>query len=71
MTLGGRDRWKAGRPTELKLKQEPVMKPAFLIILLATVILSSFAGATEDGGKAWWPQFRGPHSSGLGEGRPR
>jgi outer membrane protein assembly factor BamB len=22
------------------------------------------------GGKVWWPQFRGPNSSGLGEGRP-
>src|SRR5262245_18071759 len=41
-----------------------------LIILLATVVLSSFAGAAQNRGKAWWPQFRGPDSSGLGEGAP-
>jgi outer membrane protein assembly factor BamB len=37
---------------------------------LSTIMLSSFAGAPQDSGKAWWPQFRGPNSSGLGEGRP-
>src|SRR5437867_12725440 len=36
---------------------------------LATVVLSSLAGAAENG-KVWWPQFRGPNSSGVGEGRP-
>jgi outer membrane protein assembly factor BamB len=40
------------------------------ITLLSTIILSSFAGATENSGKVWWPQFRGPNASGLGEGRP-
>ena len=40
------------------------------ITVLATVVVSSFAGAAEKGGKAWWPQFRGPNSSGVGEGRP-
>ncbi len=40
------------------------------IILLATVVLSTFAGVAEKGGKASWPQFRGPNSSGVGEGRP-
>src|SRR5437867_2898469 len=39
------------------------------ITLLATVVLSSLAGAAENG-KVWWPQFRGPNSSGVGEGRP-
>src|SRR5579864_9516245 len=34
------------------------------MILTATVVLSSFAGATE------WPQFRGPNSSGIGDGKP-
>jgi outer membrane protein assembly factor BamB len=38
------------------------------IALLATIILSSFA--QEIGRKARWPQFRGPNSSGVGEGRP-
>src|SRR6266436_8467489 len=34
------------------------------IIVVATVVLSSFAGAAE------WPQFRGPSSSGIGDGKP-
>src|SRR5215470_19018301 len=54
----------------MKTKQESVMTRAFLIILLVTVILSTFAGATQNSGKAWWPQFRGPNSSGLGGGKP-
>src|SRR5258708_1471370 len=40
------------------------------ITLLATMILSSFARAEHNSGKVWWPQFRGPNSSGLGVGRP-
>ena len=40
------------------------------IALLAIVALSSFAGAAEKGGKVLWPQFRGPNSTGLGEGKP-
>jgi outer membrane protein assembly factor BamB len=40
------------------------------ITLLAAVALSSFAGAAQKSAKVWWPQFRGPNSSGLGEGRP-
>jgi outer membrane protein assembly factor BamB len=40
------------------------------IALLATVALWSFSGSAANDGKAWWPQFRGPNSSGLGEGRP-
>jgi len=50
------------------------MKRVSWITLLATVVLSSFAfaftGAAQQGGKVWWPQFRGPNSSGLGEGKP-
>ncbi len=34
------------------------------IIAVATVVLSSFAGAAD------WPQFRGPNSSGIGDGKP-
>src|SRR5579872_4103171 len=34
------------------------------IILIATFVRSSFAGAAE------WPQFRGPNSSGIGDGKP-
>src|SRR2546426_8036125 len=44
------------------------MTRACRIALLATVVLPSFAGA--ENGKVWWPQFRGPNSSGVGEGRP-
>ena len=40
------------------------------IALLALVVLSSLVGATTTSGKAWWPQFRGPNASGLGEGKP-
>jgi outer membrane protein assembly factor BamB len=40
------------------------MTRASWITVLATVVLSSFAGAAE------WPQFRGPNSSGIGDGKP-
>jgi outer membrane protein assembly factor BamB len=44
------------------------------IALLATVFLSSLAGAAQTidkgGGRAWWPQFRGVNSSGIGTGKP-
>ncbi len=46
------------------------MTRASCITLLATVALWSFPGAAAKEGKVWWPQFRGPHSSGLGEGKP-
>src|SRR5262245_61262988 len=46
------------------------MTRASSITLLAIVILSSFLGAAQNSGKVWWPQFRGPNSSGLGEGKP-
>jgi outer membrane protein assembly factor BamB len=40
------------------------------ITLLATIVLSSFTGSAQNVDKEWWPQFRGPNSSGLGGGRP-
>jgi outer membrane protein assembly factor BamB len=40
------------------------------ITLLTTILLSSFANAEQNSDKVWWPQFRGPNSSGLGEGKP-
>jgi outer membrane protein assembly factor BamB len=40
------------------------MTRACWIIVAATFVLSSFAGAAE------WPQFRGPNSSGIGDGKP-
>jgi outer membrane protein assembly factor BamB len=46
------------------------MKRATWIILLVIVVLSSSPRAAENGGEAWWPQFRGPNSSGLGGGKP-
>ena len=39
------------------------------ITLVTALALSSFGSATQKSGKVWWPQFRGPNSSGLGEGR--
>jgi outer membrane protein assembly factor BamB len=46
------------------------MRRASTIALLALVVLSSLIGATTTSGKARWPQFRGPNSSGLGDGNP-
>jgi hypothetical protein len=40
------------------------MTRASWIIVIATFVPSSFAGAAE------WPQFRGPNSSGIGNGKP-
>lgn len=45
------------------------MKPGRWIIFLV-VALSSSPQAAEKGGELWWPQFRGPNSSGLGGGKP-
>ena len=39
-------------------------------ILLAAFVSSSFGGAAQKSGQVWWPQFRGPNSSGLGAGTP-
>jgi len=44
------------------------MTRASWITLLATVVLSSFTGSAQKV-EEWWPQFRGPNSSGLGGGR--
>jgi outer membrane protein assembly factor BamB len=54
----------------LKPKQQSMMRRASWVTLLATVILGGLAGATQNDGKPWWPQFRGPNSSGVGDGRP-
>jgi outer membrane protein assembly factor BamB len=40
------------------------------ITLLAVVVLSSSSRATEKSRDLWWPQFRGPNSSGIGTGKP-
>ena len=44
------------------------------ITFLTIIVLSNSGGATQDidkgGSKAWWPQFRGPNSSGIGTGAP-
>jgi outer membrane protein assembly factor BamB len=50
------------------------MKRRSSVVLLATFILSSLSGAAQnidkDATRAWWPQFRGPNSSGIGTGQP-
>jgi len=46
------------------------MKQAAWITLLAIVLLSNVTVAAQQGGNVWWPQFRGPNSSGLGGGKP-
>ena len=42
------------------------------IAFLTTVFLAGLASAAQNkgGGEAWWPQFRGPNSSGIGTGKP-
>src|SRR6266545_7194798 len=45
------------------------MKPTW-IIFLVVVALSSSLRAAENSGNLWWPQFRGPNSSGIGAGKP-
>src|SRR5207247_7833709 len=52
------------------MTQHLIMKRTPLITLLVTVVLSSPAGAAQNGGEVWWPQFRGSNSSGLGGGKP-
>lgn len=49
------------------------MKQTLWLVLVAVLVLAVHSGsgrAAENGGEAWWPQFRGPHSSGLGTGKP-
>src|SRR5215831_6159888 len=46
------------------------MTKTSLIIILALVVLLACAGAADDGGKLSWPQFRGPNSTGIGDGKP-
>ena len=53
----------------LKLTQGSIRTRASWITLLAAVVLLSLEGAAQKG-STWWPQFRGPNSSGLGIGRP-
>jgi outer membrane protein assembly factor BamB len=40
------------------------------IALLTIILLSSLPVTAQQGAKVWWPQFRGPNSSGLGGGKP-
>ena len=53
----------------LKPQRGLIRRRLFWITVLAVVWLSSVGGAQKSA-KVWWPQFRGPNASGLGEGRP-
>src|SRR5258706_16324949 len=44
------------------------MKPTWIILLFVVALPCS--RAAENRGDLWWPQFRGPNSSGLGSGKP-
>lgn len=46
------------------------MRRAASATLLAAFLSSSFGGAAQKSSQVWWPQFRGPNSSGLGAGIP-
>src|SRR5688572_341737 len=45
------------------------MKPRWIIFLFIVALCNS-APAAENSSDLWWPQFRGPNSSGLGAGKP-
>jgi outer membrane protein assembly factor BamB len=70
-------RWIAALSSATSLKSDD-MKPKHRLIwrrvswiaLLAAFVSSNFGGAAQNNGKVWWPQFRGPNSSGLGAGKP-
>jgi outer membrane protein assembly factor BamB len=59
---------------EIRVTAVILMTRRSWIACLASAVLSSLAGAAQNidkgDGKAWWPQFRGPNSSGIGTGRP-
>jgi outer membrane protein assembly factor BamB len=54
----------------LKRKEGFSRRRVSWIALVAAIVSSSFGGAAQKGSKVWWPQFRGPNSSGLGAGTP-
>jgi outer membrane protein assembly factor BamB len=41
-----------------------------LILFLVLLAVSSSSRAADNGSELWWPQFRGPNSSGIGAGNP-
>ena len=45
-------------------------RSALSVTLLAVFVSSSFGIAAQKSVNLWWPQFRGPNSSGLGAGSP-
>ena len=47
-----------------------MLKPVTWVVFVVVVVLSSSTRASEKGGEAWWPQFRGPNASGIGGGKP-
>ena len=49
--------------------KESIMTRICCITVLATLGIWSFPGEAARDGRVWWPQFRGPNSSGLGEGK--
>ena len=53
----------------LKLKQGSTGIRIYWTTLLAAVVLS-LGGGAQKSATVWWPQFRGPNASGLGQGRP-
>ena len=54
----------------LKVKQGSIRTRVSWTTLLAAVVLLSLGGAAQKSATVWWPQFRGPNASGLGQGRP-
>jgi len=46
------------------------MKRASSLIPVGILILASIAGSGQSVRRQWWPQFRGPDSTGIGDGKP-
>jgi len=39
-------------------------------LVLALITLPTYGGVADDAGRLSWPQFRGPNSTGIGDGKP-
>src|SRR5262245_60121089 len=63
-----------GPMTDLRFAFRQLLKnpgfTAMAVLVLAFAVPSGSARAAENDGAVWWPQFRGPNSSGVGDGRP-
>ena len=64
--------WQSFRYRLQGLRDEPPLTALGVsaILVLALVTLPASAGVARDAGQLSWPQFRGPNSTGIGDGKP-